>query len=107
VKIFECLIILKILVPGGYWNVDVKDYYTSLSDFGVEGSFKWCFANSTVGFTPSTYNNFYPNQPDNYQNSEHCITMMHLDPGPNSYFSYNDVSCASEYNFACEVRIKK
>jgi hypothetical protein len=90
------------LVPGNYWSINILEYWTSLTDVGVEGSYKWCYANSYVDFTPTSLNAFQKAQPDNYLDSEHCGNMM-VATGTSAYLAHNDISCSRQFHFACEV----
>ncbi|KAJ8707624.1 hypothetical protein PYW07_011301 [Mythimna separata] len=65
--------------------------YLGISDIETEGQFK------TIDGTPidEIYHKWNWNQPDNYNNNEHCLHMY-------STGNYNDVPCSSAYSFICK-----
>lgn len=67
-----------------------QNVWISATDLGEEGKFVWL----STG-VPVTYSNFMKNQPDNYQNMEHCVEI-------NEKGEWNDKPCNSQLYFICE-----
>ncbi|XP_025099806.1 perlucin-like [Pomacea canaliculata] len=64
--------------------------WIGVNDLVVEG--QWV---SSSELTPLKYNNWGPNQPDNYENEEDCAEFY-----PN--LDWNDYSCRKRNDFICE-----
>jgi len=69
--------------------------YIGFTDVDVEGEWVWAFGDND-------YDNWCPNQPDNWQGNEDCCMMKSSTGGANS--CWNDTNCAAADNrFVCEV----
>lgn len=73
-----------------YVGIGNEHVWLSGSDLGHEGKFVW-LSNGA----PLTYENFMPNQPDNYGSKEHCLEIR--DKG-----LWNDLPCDFRQYFVCE-----
>lgn len=72
------------------------NWWIGLNDKGLEGA--WVWANGS-----SSYTNWDPGQPDDWQGSEDCATDSFIDV-PSNYYSqkWNDWSCGHAFPFICE-----
>ena len=66
----------------------IFEYVAGLSDYCDEGQFHWKSDGSEVA-----YNNWDSNEPNNYQDNEHCVHI-------NGRNKWNDIRCLTEEN-AC------
>ena len=66
--------------------------WIGLNDIAEEGVFVW-----TDG-SPNTYTRFFGNDPDNYQNNEHCGVIVK----PGGYL--RDMACDATFTFICETK---
>jgi hypothetical protein len=67
------------------------------SDVAQEETWVWAVGSSN-------YSNWCPNQPDNWQNNEHCATMMNSIGGGQN--CWNDLPCSDDINrFICEIDV--
>ena len=72
--------------PGSYW--------IGLSDLEIEGKFLWNSSN-----TWATILDWYPYQPDNAGDNEHCVEMR------KEYgYKWNDRPCSDLLHGICQVR---
>lgn len=69
-----------------------KRYWIDINDLGTEG----IFISGTTGLK-ATYLVWHPNNPDNYQNNEHCGCLWFHDK-----YLMNDDNCNSNMLFICE-----
>jgi hypothetical protein len=70
-------------------------FWIGLADAIKEGDFKWIDDRSTP-----TFENWAPNQPDNFMNIEDCV---HLITSRN--YEWNDRRCIDRLKFVCEQKI--
>ncbi|XP_078063596.1 CD209 antigen-like protein C [Mustelus asterias] len=75
-----------------------QQYLIGLTDQGSENNWKW------VDGTPVSHreSHWLKNQPDNWNNDEHCGTFSK--ENGEDVFGWNDVTCSSEFAFICEKR---
>ncbi|WP_257462221.1 C-type lectin domain-containing protein [Archangium lipolyticum] len=72
------------------------NWWIGFNDKGIEGA--WVWANGS-----SSYTNWDPGQPDNWQNAEDCAADRLGDPAYNYYSdTWNDWSCNHAFSFICE-----
>lgn len=70
------------------WN-NGANFWIGITDIATEG--EWV---DEAG-NPAPYFNWAPNQPDNWQNAEHCATSY-------SAGDWNDDPCTSKHGFVCQ-----
>lgn len=74
----------------------IEHFWTSGSDLGEEGQFVLLATGKKFNFTHWRYP-----QPDNAGKIEHCTEIWKL---REKRYNWNDVSCANNFNFICEVQ---
>ena len=55
--------------------------------------FKWSSTNETI-----SYNNWAPNEPNNFGGNEQCVQMFGNVGG-----SWNDIACSSNHTIVCQI----
>ncbi|KAL9883849.1 lectin subunit alpha-like [Glossina fuscipes fuscipes] len=69
-----------------------RNLWLGANDLAEEGKFMW----ASTG-TAFDYSNWYMNNPDNYQNKEHCVHIIEQ-----SDFEWNDNDCKVKMGIICE-----
>ena len=73
-------------------------YWIGLNDLEDEGVFKW-----SDGSSFNNYNNWFMDNPDNFEGNEDCVTINTGLIGPYGRFAdWNDVNCDYTFNFICK-----
>jgi hypothetical protein len=87
----------NLLIVGNYGNAFKGTYYSGASDISQEGKYVWCTTNRAYN---ASNLRFFPGQPDNNLNSQHCA-IAHVSPG--AVTQYDDVGCETVLPYICEV----
>ncbi|KAK3576608.1 hypothetical protein CHS0354_023125 [Potamilus streckersoni] len=70
------------------------------SDILTENEWRWMGREGVS--KPIVYTNWYPGQPDNTGDTEHCLELMNAFSG--NHGQYNDYPCDSRHGLICEAR---
>ncbi|XP_061416055.1 macrophage mannose receptor 1-like [Lethenteron reissneri] len=68
--------------------------FIGLNDIVHEGTWEW------VDGTPTDYLRWREGQPDNWMNSEHCVTV--LNPAAYGRAEFNDINCNQPHVYVCK-----
>lgn len=71
-------------------------YWIGLNDMKTEAVFEW-----SDGSALSTYSNWIPEQPDNWEGKEDCTAIKWVKE--TGHARWNDVGCSTKYKFICET----
>ncbi|WP_309892102.1 C-type lectin domain-containing protein [Archangium sp.] len=72
------------------------NWWIGLNDRGIEGFFTWDGG-------ASTYTNYYPSEPNNYNGAEDCVADRYRgDDGSTQSEQWNDWDCNRAFPFICE-----
>ncbi|KAK9878342.1 hypothetical protein WA026_021642 [Henosepilachna vigintioctopunctata] len=94
----------EVLIKTHLFNLvpKVTSVWTSGTDLGREGHYIWLSTGQEFSYT-----NWHPTaviEPNNYNNSEHCIHMYQYYNAVDTFF-WNDHDCKLTYNFVCEIEL--
>ena len=80
-------------------SILLKDeiHWIGIHDRFEENTWVYLSTNESVSFT-----NWHKNQPDNYNNNEHCVEI-----GSGTQHLWNDLVCESKHKFVCEKKLIK
>lgn len=84
------------MLLGAYNKSDA--FWMSATDLGVENSFYW----DSNGKFLSLHTDWAENQPDNFNDDEHCVSM-----GINTSETYlwSDIDCKATSRYLCEEKV--